>query len=97
MDQYFNGAATIISKLKTVSLVVSLMGPKLSVSILSFSKKKWSISGKHLLIANTPNGLWTRWRKDLQGQPVRSLMGLTSRTPQAPSLLPMKLKPRVIW
>ena len=37
-----------------------------------------------------------RWRKDLPGHPVRSLMGLTARVLQAPSLLPMKLKPRVI-
>ena len=33
-----------------------------------------------------------------KGAPVRSMMGLTSRVPQAPSPLPMKvkLKPRVI-
>ena len=34
-----------------------------------------------------PNGLWTRWRKDLISPPDRLLMGV----PQMPNLPPMKL------
>ena len=44
---------------------------------------------------NTPNGLWTRWREGLTSLPGRLLMELTTRAPQVPSLLPMKLKPRI--
>ena len=40
--------------------------------------------------------LLTRWRKGLPGLPVRSMMGLTARALQVPSLLPMKLRLRVI-
>ena len=78
------------------SVISTLAHRAKTVAIQSFSKKKWSISGKHLLIVNTPNGLLTRWRKKLPGHPVRSMMGLTARAPQAPSLLTMKLKPEVI-
>ena len=42
--------------------------------------------------ANILNGLWTRWRKDLTGLPVRSLMGLTTKALLMPNLSPMKLK-----
>ena len=52
---------------------------------------------KPLNNCNMPNGHWTRqgkdW-KDLPGLLVRSMMGLVARTPQVPSLLPIKLKPR---
>ena len=46
--------------------------------------------------ANIPNGLWTRWRKDSTGLPVRSLMGLTTKALQLPNLSLMKLKIRVL-
>ena len=42
-----------------------------------------------------PNGLWTRWSEGLTNLPVRLLMGLTTKAPQVPSLLPKKLKPMV--
>ena len=63
------------------------------VAILSFSTKKWTISGRHSPNANTQNWLWIRWRKGLTGPPGRSLMGLTIRALQAPRTLPIKLKP----
>ena len=44
---------------------------------------------------NTPNELWARWREDSTNLPVRLLTGPTSRAPLVPSLLPMKLKPKV--
>ena len=50
----YSGIATIISQLNTVSLVLSPIVPKLFVAILSFSQKKWSISGRHSPIVNTP-------------------------------------------
>ena len=58
---------------------------------LSCSNKKRTISGRLSLNANIPNGLWTRWRKDLTGLIDRLLMG----APQVPNLPPMKLKIRV--
>ena len=91
----YSGTATIISQLNTVSFIPPSIGPKQSVAILSSSKKKWNISGKFLLTVITPSGLWTRWRKDLPGLPVRSIMGLTASALQASNLLPMKSKPRV--
>ena len=45
--------------------------------------------------ANTPNGLWTMWREGSTNLPVKLLMGLTTRVPHVPSLLPKKLKPKV--
>ena len=45
--------------------------------------------------ANTPDGLWTRWREGSTNLPVRLLMWLTTRAPQVPSLLPKKLKHKV--
>ena len=74
----------------------SPIGPKQYVAILSFSTKRRSTSGRYLPNVNTPNGLWTRWRKGITGPPERLLMGLTNRAPQASRPLPMKLKPRVI-
>ena len=58
---------------------------------LSCSKKKRTISGRLSLNADIPNGLWTRWRKDLTSPPDRLLMG----APQVPNLSPMKLKTKV--
>ena len=97
MDQYlqWDSHCHLSPKYSVISTLTHRA--KLFVAILSFSKMKWSISAKHLPIVNTPNGLWTMQRKDLPGHPVRLMMGLTARTPQVPSLLPMKLNPRVIW
>ena len=71
----YSGTATIISQLNIVSLLPLPIGPTQSVTILSSSKMKWSISGKLLPIVNTPGWLWTRWRKDLPDLPVRLMMG----------------------
>ena len=49
----------------------------------------------HLRNANTLNGLWTRCREGLKGLIGRFLIGLTTKAPHVPSLLPMKSKPRV--
>ena len=46
---------------------------------------------KALTKCKYPNGLWTRWRKDITIPPDRPLKG----TPQMPNLPPMKLKTRV--
>ena len=62
---------------------------------LSCSNRKRTTSGRLSPNANILNGLWTRWRKDLTGLPVRSLMGLTTKALQLPKLSPMKLKIRV--
>ena len=69
---------------------------KQCVTNLSYSKKKWSTSGRHSPIVSTPNQSWTRQRKGLPSLPVRLVMGLTVREPQAPNPLPMKSKPWVI-
>ena len=70
------------------------IGPKLGAAIMSCSNKKRNTSGRFLISLNIPNGLWTRWRKDLTGLPVRRLMGLITKVPQVPILPPMKLKAR---
>ena len=51
---------------------------------------------KALTNTNILNELWTRWRKDSTGLPVRSLMGLTTKALQLPNLSLMKLKIRII-
>ena len=45
--------------------------------ILSCFKKKRSTSGKLSPNATTPNGLWTRWRKDSTSLPARLMIGAT--------------------
>ena len=74
----------------------SPIGPIQCVAILSFSAKKWIISGRHSPNANTLNGLWTRWRKGLIGLSGRLMMGPTIRALQVPRQLPMKSKQRVM-
>ena len=59
--------------------------------ILNCFKKKRSTSGKLSPNVTTPNGLWTRWRKDSTGLPDRSMMGATIM----PSLPTMECKVRV--
>ena len=71
-------------------------GAKKCVRNLSYSKKKWSTSERHSPIVSTQNGSSTRWKKGLPSHPVRLVMGLTARAPQAPNPLPMKSNPRVI-
>ena len=59
-------------------------------AILSYSKRRNNTSGKLSLNATTPNGPWTKWRKDLTGLPDRSMMGATI----LPSLPTMECKVR---
>ena len=74
----------------------SPIGPPQCAASLSCSSKKRTISGRLSPKANIPNVLWTRWRKDSTGLPVRLMMGLTTKALQLPNLSPMKLKIRVI-
>ena len=59
-----------------VSSTPSAIGPQQCVASLSCSNRKRTTSGRLSPNANILNGLWTRWRKDSTGLPVRSLMGL---------------------
>ena len=88
----YSGTVTITSQQSSVLSTPSPIGPPQCAASLSCSKKKRTISGRLSLNANIPNGLWTRWRKDLTSLPDRLLMG----APQVPNLPPMKLKTRVI-
>ena len=54
-------------------------------------QKENNTSGKLSLNATTPNGPWTKWRKDLTGLPDRLMMGATI----LPSLPTMECKVRV--
>ena len=54
-----------------------------------------STSGRLSPNANITNGLWTRWRKDPTGLPVRLLMGLNTKALQLPRLPLMEFKLRV--
>ena len=56
-----------------------LTGQKQFAINMNFSKRKWSISGKHLFTVNTPNGPWTGWKEGLPSPPVRLLMRLATR------------------
>ena len=78
----YSGIATTTSLPSLVSSAPSPTGPKLCAAILSCSNKKGNTSGKLSPNANILNGLWTRWRKDPTGLPVRPLMELTTRVPQ---------------
>ena len=87
----YSGTVTITSQPSLVSSKPSPTGlPPCSV-ILSCFKKKRSTSGKLSPNATTPNGLWTRWRKDLTGLPDRSMMGAITM----PSLPTKECKVRV--
>ena len=78
----YSGTVTITSQPSSVLSTPSPIGSQQSVASLSCSKKKRTISGRLSLNANIPNGLWTRWRKDLTSPPDRLLMG----APQVPNL-----------
>ena len=87
----YSGTATITSQPSLVSSKPSPIGPPLCAAILSCSKKKRTTSGKLSPNAITPNGPWTRWRKDLTGLPDRLMMGAIT----LPSLPTLKCKVRV--
>ena len=72
-----------LSAIQTLSI-----GPPPCAVILSCFKKKRTTSGKLSPNVITPNGLWTRWRKDLTSLPDRSMMGVTTM----PSLQPWSAK-----
>ena len=87
----YSGTATITSQPSLVSSKPSPIGPPPCAAILSCFKKKRSTSGKLSPNAITPNGPWTRWRKDLTGLPDRLMMGAIT----LPSLPTLKCKVRV--
>ena len=68
---------------------------KMVCSKLSYSNRKRTTSGRLSPNANIQNELWTRWRKDSTGLPVRLLMGLTTKALQLSRLPLMELKLRV--
>ena len=88
---------TITSQPNLVSSTPSPIGPKQCAASLSCSNRKRTTSGRLSPIENILNGLWTRWRKDSTGPPVRLLMGLTTKALQLPNLSPLKLIIRVIF
>ena len=91
-----SGTVTITSQPNLVSSTPSPMGPKQCVASLICSNRKRTTSGRLSPNANIPNGLWTRWRKDLTGLPVRLSIGSTTKALQPPKLPLMKSKLRVI-
>ena len=65
----YSGTVTITSQPSLVSSKPSPMGPPLCAAILSCFKKKRITSGKLSPNAITPNGPWTRCRKDSTSLP----------------------------
>ena len=63
----YSETVTITSQPSLVSSKLFPTGLPPCAVILSCFKKKKSTSGKLSPNATTPNGLWTRWRKDLTG------------------------------
>ena len=86
----YSGTVTITSQPSSVSSKPSPIGPSPCAAILSCSKRRNNTSGKLSPNATTPNGPWTKWRKDLTGVPDRSMMGATI----LPSLPTMECKVR---
>ena len=91
-----SGIVTITTQPNLVSSTPSPIRPTQCEASLSCSNRKRTTSGRLSLNTNILNGLWTRWRKDSTGLPVRSLMELTTNALQLPKLSLMKLKLRVI-
>ena len=91
-DQYLQWTVTITSLPSLVSSKPFPTGLPMCAVILSCFKKKRSTSGKLSPNVTTPNGLWTRWRKDLTGLPDRLMMGATI----VPKLPTKECKVRVI-
>ena len=87
----YSGTVTITSLSNSVLSTPSPIGPPQCAASLSCSNRKRTISGRLSLNANIPNGLWTKWSKDLTSPPDRPLVG----APQVPNLPPMKIKTRV--
>ena len=71
----YSGTVTITSQPSLVSSKPFPTGLPPCAVILSCFKKKRSTSGKLSPNVTTPNGLWTRWRKDLTGLPDRLMNG----------------------
>ena len=90
-DQYLQWDSHHHLSAKLVSSKPSPIGLPQCAAILSCSKRRNNTSGKLSLNATTPNGPWTKWRKDLTGLPDRSMMGATI----LPSLPTMECKVRV--
>ena len=88
----YSGTVTITSQPNLVLYKPFPIGPPMCAASLSCSNKKRTISGRLSLNANTQNGHWTSWRKDLTGLPDRSMMG----APIVPNLPTMKSTIRVI-
>ena len=80
----YSGTVTITSLPSLVSSKPSPTGLPPCVAILSCFKEKRSTSGKLSPNATTPNGLWTRWRKDSTGLPDRLMIG-AMKMPSLPS------------
>ena len=89
----YSGTAIITSQSNLVSSKPSPTGLPPCAVILSCFKKKRSTSGKLSPNVTTPNGLWTRWRKDSTGLPDRSMMGAITM----PSLPTKECKVRVTF
>ena len=88
----YNEIVTITSQPNLVSSTLSPIGPKQCAASLSSPNKKRNTSGRLSPNANIPNGLWTRWRKDSTGLPVRLLMGLITKAPQLPNVATNEIK-----
>ena len=87
-----SGTVTITSQPSLVSSKPSPIEPPPCAAILSCFKKKKITSGKLSPNVITPNGPWTRWRKDSTSLPDRLMMGATI----LPSLPTMECKVRAI-
>ena len=83
-----SGIVTITSQPNLVLSTPSPIGPQQCVVSLSCSNRKKTTSERLSSNANILNGLWTRWRKDSTGLPVRLLMGPTTKALQLPNLSP---------
>ena len=86
----YSGTVTITSLPNLVSSKPSPIGLPPCVVILSCFKKKRSTSGKLSPKAITPNGLWTRWRKDSTGLPDRLMIGGNNNAQSANQGVPSK-------
>ena len=75
LTSIYSGTVTITSQPNLMSSKPSPIGPPWCVASLSCSNKKRNTSGRLSTNANTPNGLWTRCRKDSTGLLDRSMMG----------------------
>ena len=90
-----SGIVTITPQPNLVSSTPSPIGPKQCAASLSCSNRKRTTSGRLSPNANILNGLWTRWRKDSTGLPLRLLMWLTTKALLLPKLPLMESKLRV--